>query len=109
MLIYWMNFDSAYRLANSEPVDEAVGRRAKLYSLFPVREMMKRQWIEQSDNLDVVEHRVCQFFQIKSLNERPKLPHAAKAAQYDERTSLSVRMALSRSPTCKGRTCGCVL
>jgi HTH-type transcriptional regulator/antitoxin HigA len=86
--LYWMNLDSAYRLARTAPIDEAVARRAKLYSLFPVREMMKRKWVEPSDNLDVVEHRVRQFFQIKSLDERPLLPHAAKAAQYDERTSL---------------------
>jgi HTH-type transcriptional regulator/antitoxin HigA len=36
--LYWMNLDSAYRLARTEPADESVGRRAKLYSLFPVRE-----------------------------------------------------------------------
>jgi HTH-type transcriptional regulator/antitoxin HigA len=86
--LYWMNLDSAYRLAHTEPVDEAVARRAKLYSLFPVREMMKRSWIEPSDNLDVVEHRVCRFFEIETLDDRPRLAHAAKASQYDERTSL---------------------
>src|SRR5947208_14397392 len=57
--LYWMNLDSAYRLASTAPADEAVSRRAKLYSLFPVREMTKRKWIEPSDNLDVIEHRVC--------------------------------------------------
>jgi len=86
--LYWMNLDSAYRLAHTEPADEAVARRAKLYSLFPVREMMKRSWIQPSDNLNVVEHRVCRFFEIEALDERPRLAHAAKAAQYDERTSL---------------------
>lgn len=86
--LYWMNLDSAYRLANSDPADAAVARRARLYSLFPVREMIKRRWIEPSTNLDVVEHRVCRFFGIDSLDESPRLAHAAKAAGYDERTSL---------------------
>jgi HTH-type transcriptional regulator / antitoxin HigA len=86
--LYWMNLDSAYRLSNSEPVDESVGRRARLYAKFPVREMTKRGWIEASDNLDVVEHRVLRFFRINGLDERPGLPHAAKAAQYDERSGL---------------------
>jgi HTH-type transcriptional regulator/antitoxin HigA len=86
--LYWMNLESAYRLSKANPVDDAVARRAKLYSLFPVREMMKRNWIEPSDNLDVVEHRVCKFFRINSLEEKPVLAHAAKAAQYDERTAL---------------------
>jgi HTH-type transcriptional regulator/antitoxin HigA len=85
--LYWMNLDSAYRLANTEPVDKAVGRRAELYSRFPIREMMKRRWIEPSDNYDVVEHRLCRFFEISDLNQQPTFPHAAKAAQYDERTA----------------------
>jgi HTH-type transcriptional regulator / antitoxin HigA len=86
--LYWMNLDSAYRLSKSAPGDDAVGRRAKLYSRFPVREITKRRWIEPSDNLDVIEHRICRFFKIRSLDERPALPHAAKAVQYDERTAL---------------------
>jgi HTH-type transcriptional regulator/antitoxin HigA len=86
--LYWMNLDSAYRLSKSAPADEAVARRAKLYSLFPVREVTKRNWIEASDNLDVLEHRVCRFFEIANLNERPTFAHAAKAVQYDERTAL---------------------
>jgi HTH-type transcriptional regulator/antitoxin HigA len=86
--LYWMNLDSAYRLSQTKPADESVGRRAKLYSLFPVRELMKRNWIESSDNLDVIEHRVCRFFRISNIDEKPAFAHAAKAAQYDERTSL---------------------
>jgi HTH-type transcriptional regulator/antitoxin HigA len=90
--LYWMNLDSAYRLANSQPADETVARRSKLYSRFPVRELMKRNWIEHSDNLDVVEHRVCRFYRIKNLEERPEFAHAAKATQgaveYDERNDL---------------------
>jgi HTH-type transcriptional regulator/antitoxin HigA len=87
--LYWMNLDAAYRLRQLEPdEDESVDRRAKLYSLFPVRELMKRKWIEPSKNLDVIEHRVCRFFRIKNLDEQPVFAHVAKAVQYDERTAL---------------------
>ncbi|SDM95767.1 ImmA/IrrE family metallo-endopeptidase [Afipia sp. GAS231] len=91
--LYWMNLDSAYRLSKTQPVDETVVRRSKLYSRFPVRELMKRNWIEPSDNPDVVEHRVCRFYQIKSIDEQPQFAHSAKAAQsdaveYDERNDL---------------------
>ncbi len=87
--LYWMNLDAAYRLRQLEPdQDVSVDRRAKLYSKFPVRELMKRKWIEPSKNLDVVEHRVCRFFGIKDVDERPVFAHAAKAVQYDERTAL---------------------
>jgi len=80
--LYWMNLDSAYRLSNTDPVDEAVSRRARLYDKFPVREMTKRGWVEASKNLDVLEHRVLQFHRIKSVTEKPTFAFAAKATQY---------------------------
>ena len=40
--VFWMNLDSAYRLSKAKPVNASVRRRSKLYSLFPVREMIKR-------------------------------------------------------------------
>jgi HTH-type transcriptional regulator / antitoxin HigA len=86
--LYWMNLDSAYRLAQADPVAESVGRRAKLYSRFPVREMIKRHWIEPSESIDVTEHRVCKFFGIGNLDEPLNFAHAARAAQYDTRTEL---------------------
>jgi HTH-type transcriptional regulator / antitoxin HigA len=87
--LYWMNLDAAYRLHQLQPEkDESVDRRARLYSRFPVRELIKRRWIEPSKNLDVIEHRVCRFFRIKTPDERPTFEHSAKADQYDERTAL---------------------
>ena len=86
--LYWMNLDSAYRLAQTDPVSELISRRAKLYSKFPVRELQKRRWIEPSDNIDVVEHRVCRFFQINNIDEQPSFAHAARADQYGTRTEL---------------------
>jgi HTH-type transcriptional regulator / antitoxin HigA len=86
--LYWMNLDSAYRLSNTKPADEAVARRAHLYSKFPVREIVKRAWIDDSDNLDVLAHRVCRFYRIENLDHRPQFAHAAKATDYDERTAL---------------------
>lgn len=86
--LYWLNLENVYRLSRAKPADEAVGRRGALYTRFPVRELVKRGWIEPSENLDVVEHRACRFYGIKNINEQPHFSHAAKAAQYDERTPL---------------------
>lgn len=88
--LYWMNLDSTYRLSHAKPADESVSRRARLYDKFPVREMTKRSWIESSQNLEVTEHRVLQFFSINSLDEKPVFAHAAKATEYDERTPLQL-------------------
>ncbi len=86
--LYWINLDAAYRLEQLDPEDESVDRRARLYSKFPVRELIKRKWIEPSKSIDVVEHRVCGFYGITSVGEHPVFAHAAKATQYDERTPL---------------------
>jgi HTH-type transcriptional regulator/antitoxin HigA len=83
--LYWMNLDSTYRLAQTAPADDLVSRRSKLYSRFPIRELAKRNWIEPSDNLDVLEQRVCRFYRINSIDEEPRFAHAAKASQYNER------------------------
>lgn len=83
--LYWMNLENMYRLSQAKPTNDAVSRRAKLYSLFPVRELTKRKWIEASDNLDAIEHRVCGFYGIKNLNEKPQFAYAPKAVD-DERS-----------------------
>ncbi|MDE2184914.1 MAG: helix-turn-helix domain-containing protein, partial [Alphaproteobacteria bacterium] len=88
--LYWMNLDSAYRLSNTDPVDAAVSRRAQLYGKFPIREMTKRGWVIASDNLDVTEHNVLQFFRLKAVSETPAFAHAAKASDYNERTPLQL-------------------
>jgi HTH-type transcriptional regulator / antitoxin HigA len=86
--LYWMNLENIYRLSRAKPVDEAVSRRANLFSKFPVREITKRNWIEPSDNIDVIEHRLCRFYGIKGIEDEPQFAHAAKANQYNERSPL---------------------
>lgn len=88
--LYWLNLESAYRLSQAKPADEAVSRRANLYSKYPVREITKRKWIEPSDNMDVVEHRLCRFYGINSIQDTPQFSHAAKADQYNERSPLQL-------------------
>ncbi|MCI0694403.1 helix-turn-helix domain-containing protein, partial [candidate division KSB1 bacterium] len=70
--LYWMNMDNVYRLTKAKPADDAVSRRASLYSKFPIREILKRHWIEPSDNLDVVAHRICRFYRINAVDEEPE-------------------------------------
>lgn len=66
----WMNLESAYRLSLARRADSAVSRRARLYGMAPVREMLHRQWIEPSENIAVLEKRILDFFEITGL-DRP--------------------------------------
>src|SRR2546429_8136923 len=60
---FWMNLERDYRLAHAIHDDIGVGRRANLYAKAPVKEMVKRGWVEPSDNIDVLEKRVQDFLQ----------------------------------------------
>jgi HTH-type transcriptional regulator/antitoxin HigA len=86
--MFWMNLESAYRLSRVNPVNTSVARKATLYAKFPLRELIKRRWIEPSDNLEVLAFRVCQFFAIEEETDTPRFAHAAKASDYSERSSL---------------------
>lgn len=67
----WLNLESAYQLSQVKTADSAVERRARLHALAPVKEMMKRYWIEPSNNIEVFERRVCDFLNISQIDQEP--------------------------------------
>lgn len=74
----WMNLDSAYQLFLADPAPERIAKEAMLREKFPVREMIKRGWIEPSQSYDVLLARILAFYGIRSLEEKPSLSHAAR-------------------------------
>lgn len=75
---YWMNLESAYRLSLSSTEQESVSRRAAIYEIAPVRLMIKRNWIESSTNIEVMEQRLREFFQTSNLSQIPTLKCMAR-------------------------------
>ena len=77
---FWMNLESMYRLSQIRARDtSAVERRAKLYSLGPIKEMIKRQWLEPSENINVLEQRFMEFIGADTLDVTPTFfAHAAR-------------------------------
>ena len=68
----WLNLETAYRLAlaertNADSID-AITRRARLHSLVPLGELIKRGWIEAGGTLDALERQVREFLGIESLD-----------------------------------------
>jgi HTH-type transcriptional regulator / antitoxin HigA len=78
----WMNLESAYRLGTSEPAPSRIERRARLTTRGPVREMILRKWINDSDNVDVLETAVLRHYRIERLEDRAALAFAAKQTVY---------------------------
>jgi HTH-type transcriptional regulator/antitoxin HigA len=65
---FWMNLESSYQLSKLKTDASPVARRAKLFSFFPVKEMIRRGWIPASENLDVMEAQFCNFFGLGKLH-----------------------------------------
>lgn len=75
----WLNLEAAHQLYNKTAAAPARIRiEAALREKFPVREVLKRGWIEKSDNPEVLTNRVMAFYRITSLDEEPRMRHAAK-------------------------------
>ena len=86
---YWLDLENKYRLAQIDDVDESVSRKVKLFNTFPAKEMLKRNWIENTDDIEDLEHRFFDFFGIKSFDEQPRIAHAAKkSTTYSETTII---------------------
>lgn len=75
---FWMNLESQYQLSKVTSVDNQVARKARLYGKFPVRDMLRRRWVHASENIDVLEQRFCEFFNIPTPEAEPVLTHYAK-------------------------------
>ncbi len=81
---YWLNLESAYHLWKVPGGDDTVTRRARIYDRAPIKEMERRHWIESSENVEVLEARVLEFFNISSLDESIDWAHAArKSTRYE--------------------------
>jgi len=87
---YWLNLETAYQLWRTAPSmdTDIISRAAKLRGRFPVHEIIKRGWIESSDNPEVTEKRVFDFYGIASNDEEPQiLAHAARRNRQEENLS----------------------
>jgi HTH-type transcriptional regulator/antitoxin HigA len=76
---FWMNLEATYQLAQVRRTDDAIARRAKLYALVPMKEMIRRHWIEASENVDVMEQRVMSFLELRSLDDSPSFNASARS------------------------------
>src|SRR5262249_39398563 len=87
----FLNLDNTYRLSLAKGDLTPVARRARIYAKAPVRELIKRGWITASSDLDQLERQVCEFLEIKSLDDDPPCGFAArKSDNYAEMTTSQI-------------------
>lgn len=81
---YFLNLQKAYELSTAKAADPAIERRAFLQSTYPIREMIKRNWFEDTQDISLLEAQVMRFFRTNSLDQVPCLAHSAKKAHNDK-------------------------
>ncbi len=65
---YWMNLETSFQLSKAKEKDRNESLLMQLYESFPVREMIRRHWIEPSNNVDVLISRFREFLGDDALN-----------------------------------------
>ena len=106
----WMNLDAAYRLwllrqkeAKEGSASGEIARRAKLYEIAPVKDMIRRRWIPEPSSADELESSLNRFFGCKVLEEETCLPIAArKSTQYGDDTPAQKAWAFRARHLAKG-------
>jgi len=78
---FFANLQQAYDLAQARTPDPSVAVRRNMQSTYPVREMIKRGWIELTDAA-MLEVQLTKFFEDRDI---PYMAHAAKKSSYEER------------------------
>lgn len=65
----WLNLESNYKLMLKEMAsrEEAISRKAYLYSILPMSELLKRNWINQGNDIQELENNVCAFFGVNDV------------------------------------------
>jgi HTH-type transcriptional regulator/antitoxin HigA len=81
---FFANLQKMYDLGKAKPVDPGVRTRASWVSVFPVREMIRRGWIEETDP-GLLDLQMTRFFGKNRVEDIPFMnaeaavvPHAAK-------------------------------
>src|SRR5688572_1269822 len=74
---FFSNLQNAYDLSRARAPDPAIERRALLQKTYPIREMIKRGWLEASET-SLLEAQLMRFFEVKQFTEIPHFQHAAK-------------------------------
>jgi HTH-type transcriptional regulator / antitoxin HigA len=80
---FFANLQKTYDLDHTPAADPAIARRASLQNEYPVREMIKRGWLNNTE-VDLLESELKRFLKIDNDNEVRHIQHAARKTNVGE-------------------------
>lgn len=81
--VFFSNLQNAYEMSRARSPDPAIAKRALFQGAYPVREMIKRGWLSDTD-VPLLEGQLMRFFRRNAIDSVPYLAHAAKKKDYAE-------------------------
>jgi HTH-type transcriptional regulator / antitoxin HigA len=78
------NLQQMYDLAQAKEPDSGITTRKLIQNSYPAREMIKRGWISATNDSELLEAQLINFFCVPSLDKIPHLHHAARKTYYDQ-------------------------
>jgi HTH-type transcriptional regulator/antitoxin HigA len=86
---FFLNLQKAYDLSRATEPDASVSFKASIQNQYPIREMIKRGWIKDT-NTDLLKEQFCRFFGVEHYDAIPHLSHAAKKTYYEDISSIQL-------------------
>jgi HTH-type transcriptional regulator/antitoxin HigA len=86
---YFANLQRAYEMSLAREPDPSIARRAMLQGRYPVREMIRRGWFEDTD-IGLLEAQMMRFFCKNDIASIAYMDHAAKKGDYSETTTIQL-------------------
>ena len=81
---FFANLQQAHDLSRAQKPDPGVALRARMQNIYPIREMIRRGWIENADAV-LLESQLVRFFEVPDPEQIPYLAHAARKSRYEKR------------------------
>lgn len=80
---FFLNLQGQYDLQNAKEPDPAVKTRAELQALYPVRDMIRRGWIQDGE-ASLLQLQMTRFFEVANDDSPRHVAFAAKRTHYGE-------------------------
>lgn len=98
---YWTNLETAYQywlIRKQRDQPTPTQRKAALMAIAPYRELIRRGWIESSNDIDVLESNVLRFLDMASFQDRPRqIRHAARRSSSYAEVSPALQAYLAKA------------
>jgi HTH-type transcriptional regulator/antitoxin HigA len=103
--LFFSNLQKAYDMSRAQAPDPAIKRRALFQGAYPVREMIKRGWLEDTD-IGLLEAQLMRFFKKNDVGDIPYLAHAARKRDYSHTPPAQLAWLFRVSQVCSEMAVG---